>query len=230
MTQEIREKLFALTDEKYRKFSSKLIPGAVEMIGVRMPLLRALAKDLAKADFRTYFEEASFDYYEEIMLKGMVIGYAKCELEESLRNIEDFLPMITNWGICDSFCAGIKVNKQNSEKIWELLTDHIDDEKEFSVRFAVVMMLMHYINEEYIDRVLESLNQIAHHAYYVNMGIAWAVSVCYVKFPEKTEAYLKDCKLDDFTFNKSIQKIIESRRVEAEPKGRLRRMKRKAAL
>jgi 3-methyladenine DNA glycosylase AlkD len=89
------------------------------------------------------------------------------------------------------------------------------------------MMLDHFVTEEYIDQVLPLLDQVRHEGYYVKMGVAWAISVCYVKYPEKTMEYLKKSALDDFTYNKSLQKILESYRVDQASKAIIRGMKRK---
>ncbi len=95
------------------------------------------------------------------------------------------------------------------------------------IRFGVVMAMAHYIDEEYIDNVLQWMDRISHEGYYVKMAVAWALSVCYVKFPQKTMNYLKENHLDDFTYNKALQKIIESYRVSTEDKEIIRSMKRK---
>ena len=87
------------------------------------------------------------------------------------------------------------------------------------------MMLDYYIIEEYVDKVLANLNNIHSDKYYVKMAIAWAVSIVYIKFPKKCVNYLNNSNLDNFTYNKSIQKIIESYRVSEKNKELLRKMK-----
>jgi len=227
MNQTIRRKLLALADEEYRKFQSALIPGEDRLLGVRLPALRELAKEIAKGDWREYLNNAQDEYYEEIMLQGLVIGYAKAAPEEILKYTARFVPKITNWGVCDSFCTGLKLPKKQPKLVWDFILPYLRSEKEFDIRFAVIMMLAHYITDEYSDEVLSCLDRVRHDGYYVKMGVAWAVSVCYVKYPEKTMAYLKNCSLDDFTFNKSLQKIVESFRVDQESKAVIRGMKRK---
>ena len=99
--------------------------------------------------------------------------------------------------------------------------------QEYEIRFAVVCLLDFFIQEDFIDRILSFFSSIHHDGYYVKMAIAWAVSVCYVKFPEKTESFLLQNTLDDFTHNKAIQKIRESFRVSKEKKEKLKQWKRK---
>ena len=102
----------------------------------------------------------------------------------------------------------------------------LDSKHEYEIRFALVSMLNHFVTEEYIDRLLDRLNHINSDAYYVQMAAAWAVSVCYIKFPEKTTLFLQTDTMDTFTHNKSIQKIRESYRVSKEEKDKLLKWKR----
>lgn len=227
MNEAIRNRLFELAEEEYRKFSSSLIPGEDKLLGVRLPHLRELAKEIAKGDWREYLSNAQDEYYEEIMLQGLVIGYAKAPPEEILKYIVCFIPKISNWGVCDSFCTGLKLAKKHPEMVWDFIQPYLKSDKEFEIRFAVIMMLAHFIDEDHIDQVIAGLDQIRHEGYYVKMGAAWALSVCYVKYPEKTMQYLKNSNLDDFTYNKSLQKILESYRVDQESKTVIRNMKRK---
>lgn len=223
---EIREKIFELADEKYKEFHSGLCPNTNNIVGVRVPVLRNYAKELAKGDFRNYLTNAKDEYYEEVMLQGMVIGLAKMELEERLDYIKRFVPKIDNWAICDVFCAGLKFVNKNKEKVWKFLKQYLKSNKEFEIRFGVVMLLDFYITEDYIDRVIKILNEIKHEGYYVKMAVAWAISICYIKFPKETMKLLQENELDDFTYNKALQKIIESYRVSEEDKKMIRTMKR----
>ncbi|WP_252236770.1 DNA alkylation repair protein [Clostridium sp. CH2] len=223
----IREKIFKLSDVKYKEFHSKLCPNTNNIVGVRVPLLRKLAKEISNGEWRDYLSQAENEYYEEIMLQGMVIGLAKMDIEERVKYIGEFVPKIYNWGICDTFCAGLKCFKSNKEKGFDLLNTYLDSQKEFELRFAIVLLLDFYIVDEYVDRVIEILDNIHHDGYYVKMAAAWAISICYIKYPEKTIKYLKSNKLDDFTYNKALQKIIESYRVDKDEKNIIRNMKRK---
>lgn len=228
----VKKQLESMADEKYRQFAASLIPNAGSMLGVRLPALRKLSRTIAKGDWQQYLAEAETfqaEYFEEVMLKGMVIGAVKTGLEEKLRLVERFVPHIDNWSICDSFCSGLKEVRNDRERVWEFLTPYLGSSQEYELRFGVVMLLNHFIVDEYIDRVLEKLNFIRHDGYYAKMAVAWAVSVCFVHFPEKTLAYLKLKDWDDDTYNKALQKIIESNRVDAETKAMIRGMKRKKA-
>lgn len=225
--QEVRRKIFELADSDYKEFHSKLCPNTNNIVGVRVPILRNYAKELSKGDFIEYLENAENDYYEEIMLQGMIIGIAKMDIEERLKYIKKFIPKIDNWAICDTFCAGLKFVNRNREIVWQFLQKYINSKKEFELRFAIVMILDFYITDEYISDVINILDSIKHEGYYVKMAVAWAISIAYIKYPKITMKYLENNKLDDFTYNKALQKIIESYRVSNEEKEILKKMKKK---
>ena len=223
---DLRDKLFELSDDKFETFHSRLCPNTDNIIGVRLPLLRQLAKEIAKGDWRNFLSNSKEEYYEEILINGLVIAYAKCDVEERLNYIESFVPKIDNWAICDSFCNTLKFVNKNKEIMWEFIQPYLKSYNEFEIRFAVVIILNYYITEDYIDLVLKTLDNIKHDGYYVKMAVAWAISMCFVKFEEKTMAYLKDNSLDDFTYNKSLQKICESLRIDKNTKELIKSMKR----
>lgn len=227
MHQTIRQQLQDLAEEEYRLFSSKLLPDIDNILGVRLPLLRGMAKQLVKQDWRAYLLTAQDDSMEEVMLQGMVIGYARCAPEERLEFIRKFMPKINNWSVCDSFCNGLKFTEKNKELVWDFLQPYTQSDKEYEVRFAVVMLLSHFLDEEYIDRVFPVFDSVTHPGYYVKMAVAWAVSACYVRFPQQTMAYLQKNRLDDVTYNKALQKITESLKVDKATKEKIRAMKRK---
>ena len=225
----IREQLFALQDSKYQQFSSALIPNidAKTIIGVRVPMLRQLAKELAKTDPLSFLQTAEDTYFEELLLQGMVIGYLKLPPTEKLPLIAQFIPKIDNWSVCDSFCSGLKFTKTNQTLVWDFLQPYFKSKQAYDIRFAVVMLLNYYVDEQYIEQTLQLLDNIAHEDYYVKMAVAWAVSICYIKMPQETMPYLKNNNLDLFTYNKALQKITESLRIDADTKNMIRAMRRK---
>lgn len=224
----IRKQIFDLIDTDYQKFLSALIPTNDNILGVRMPALRKLAKGIAKDDWRTYLQTANDEYFEEVMLQGLVIGCVKVDVEEHLMYVAKFVPKIDNWSVCDSFCSGLKMTKQNKERVWSFLQPYVISEKEYELRFGIVMLLIYYSEPDYIDRVLGLLDRVQHEGYYVKMAVAWALSICFVKLPDPTMCYLAGRNsLDLFTYNKALQKIAESTRVDQEMKKVIRRMKRR---
>ncbi len=226
MKQKIKEKLFKLADSKYKEFHSKLCPGTDNIIGIRVPVLRNYAKELSQSyKIEELLKQIDNQYYEEIMLQGMLIGIEKEPFETIQTQIEEFVPKINNWAICDVFCAGLKITKKHKEKMWELIQKYLRADQEFLIRFGVVMILDFYIEEEYLPKDFEIFNAISSNDYYVQMAVAWALSICLIKFYDKTLIYLKTAKLDKFTYNKALQKAIESYRITDKQKEFLRKMK-----
>lgn len=226
MKQKIKKDLINLQDKKYKEFHSGLCPGTNNMIGIRVPILRNYAKELLKQyEFKNLIENIDEEYYEEIMLQGMLIGLAKEDFYTIIKEIENFVPKIDNWAVCDVFCAGLKITKKNKEKMWEFIKPYLKSDKEFEIRFGVVMILDYYIEEKYLKQIFKMFNEIQSKDYYVQMAIAWAISICIIKYYNETLEYLKDAKLDNFTYNKALQKGIESYRITTEQKQVLRNMK-----
>ena len=199
-TENIRKELQTLADSKYQEFHSSLLPGANNILGVRIPQLRTMAKEIIKKeDWRTFVESTDTIYYEETMLQGMIIGLAKMELEEQMKYVTMFIPRIDNWAVCDIFCSELKTSvKKGKENVWQFIQPYL----------------------KYAD----SFN---HDAYYARMAMAWMISLCFIKFPQKTMEYLKHSTLDNWTYNKALQKTIESFRVDKDTKDILREMKRR---
>jgi len=228
MHKKIRQDLLNLADKKYQKFHSSLCPGTDNIIGVRVPVLRNYAKKLSKQEnIKEYISFNKTVYYEEVMLQGMLIGLIKnCDIKETLSMIENFVPKIDNWAVCDICCAGLKTVNKNKETVWYFIQKYLKSKKEFELRFAIVMMLDYFIDEKHINEVLKIFDNIKHDGYYVKMAIAWAISVAFVKFPKTTIKYLKNNNLDGWTYNKGLQKICESLRVSKETKEKIKKMKR----
>lgn len=235
INQQIRETLLKKAESDYKKFSASLIPGVNNMLGIRLPFLRDMAKALVCGDWRAYLEEAECDYFEEVMLQGMVVGFASrkttertCasaaepDLNETLLMVEQFVPKISNWSLCDSFCAGLKFVKRNKAVVWKFLQKYLESDKEFELRFGVVLLLDYYIDNDYIDRVLDVLGNVRHDSRYVKMAVAWALSVCVVKQREKTLTFLQERRIDQETLQMTKQKVSDSFRVSEADKAFVR--------
>lgn len=220
----IRDELFKEQDLKYRDFQSKLIPniGKDKIIGVRIPVLRRIAKEAVKEKVSV----VDCCYYEEKLVKGLMIGYKKGSIEERLAELKEFVPLIDNWAVCDSCCSNLKFTVNNREIVFEFLLDYIN-KSEYETRFAVVMLMDYYLCDEYIDRTLDLIKSVKSDLYYVNMAVAWALSVAMVKYPDKVLEILKNKTLSAWVHNKTIQKCCESYRISADDKEYLKNLKRK---
>lgn len=223
---DIRNELLSLAEPKYKKFASSLIPGCDNLIGVRIPTIRKIAKRIVKDNPIEYLDNAEDIYFEETMLKALIIGNLKDDIEIVLEQITLFIPKITNWSICDSFCNELKIVKEHRERVLKFLQRYWQSDKGYEIRVAVVILLFYYIEEKYLDDLFFILDIIEHDDYYVKMAVAWAISMCFIKYPDETMHFLKDNHLDDETYNKSLQKIRESLKVGKETKEIIKAMRR----
>lgn len=228
---EVRERLRNMADASYKVFNDRLIPGTAPTIGTRVPEVRKTARMAAREDAERYLQEAEALagqelFQEERMVQGMVIGYAKMELESRLDHLDKFVPEISSWAVCDCCVSTLKFIGENQEQCWDWVIKWLNSDQEYELRFGIVALMDYYVTDHYIIQILELFSQVKSSAYYVKMGLAWAVSVCYVKFPDQTWAFLEQNQLDAWTQNKAIQKIRESLRVSKEQKEELLRLKR----
>lgn len=222
---DIYQELLGLRTKNITEYANKVIPNSKPVLGVKIPDLRIIAKRIAKEDYAAFLRECPDTYYEYQQLKAFVLGYAKDEIHTLLSYGDLLIPTIKDWSVCDSFCQSFKAARANREIVYEWLMKYKEKEDEFSQRVVAVMLMSHFLTEEYIDRVLSVMNELKYDAYYTKMGVAWCVATAYAKFPAKTMEFLKDTKLDDWTYCKAIQKMLESYRISKEDKERLRAMK-----
>lgn len=222
----LRQWLLQEAEPGVKDFAASLIPNCGEMLGVRLPKLRKKARELAKGDWQKFIA-ADCAYMEEVLLQGMVIGLLKLPIEEHLALVSAYVPKITNWSLCDSFCCGLKFTAKNRPAVWSFLQRYLDSKDEFELRFGVVMLLDFFVTEEWIDKVLEVLFRLNSEDYYAQMGIAWAISVCAAKFFDRTYAKMQEVVLSPVILKKSVQKSCESFRLTNEQKISLRTLAKK---
>ncbi|MBQ7883132.1 MAG: DNA alkylation repair protein [Phascolarctobacterium sp.] len=229
-SESLQAQLLSLQDLKYQKFHSSLLPGVENIIGVRMPALRNLAKEVLRTDWQNYLEtslpEAS-TYYEEDIIQALLIGTGKISWQERHAYIHAFVPKINNWAVCDLFCSTLKEAQKYPQEYWQLLLPYFSSTNAYALRFGAVMLLNHFTSDTYAKEALNLLHNVKHEDYYVKMAVAWAISIFYVKQPQLTLPLLQENHLDNFTHNKSIQKIRESFRVSDADKEMLNKLKRK---
>lgn len=217
----LREELFKNQDLKYKEFHSRLVPNidADKIIGVRVPMLRKIAKQAFRENAENLCE-----YYEEQVVRGLTVGMKKCSKEEHFEDIRAFVPLIDNWATCDICASSFKFVKNNQDDYFDLFVSYIN-KSEFETRFGVVMLMDFYIDDRYIDSVLDILKSVRSEYYYVNMAVAWALSVAFVKYEARVTEILKSNILSKDVQNKTIQKIKDSFRVDKETKASLNQFK-----
>ena len=209
----IREQLFNLKNDEYKNFNSKIINTQYPIIGVKTDILKRIAKENL-VNYKNYFNE-KHKYYEEFMIHGLMLGYLKLPIDELIYLLDQYIDMINCWSMVDSIVSNLKIFKKNLDLIFELSKQYIKSDDEFRVRFGYCILLCYFINsnnDKYNQEIINLCNK-KHSKYYIQMMVAWLLSVYYIKYPEKGFEFLKDNKLDDFTHNKTISKICDSFRI-----------------
>ena len=226
---DIKKNLLLMKDEKYLLFHSKLCKD-VNLIGIRVPLLKKYAKELYKEidNVDYWLENIDNEYYEEIMLKGMIISLdKKCSFDTLEKRLNYFVPLIDNWATCDTFCADLKITNEYKDEIYNYIKELLKSHDEFTLRFAIVMFLDYFIEIEYMEEILPMLLKIENDAYYVKMAISWALSICLIKEYDYTIKFIEHNNLSDFIFKTTIQKAIDSYRINDEKKNYLRELRKR---
>ena len=222
---EIISELFRLQDKKYADFQSKLIP-TVEMdriIGVRTPELRTFAKKLVKdEDMTSFLTSLPHQYFDENQLHAFVISLEK-DFDKCIAEIEAFLPFIDNWATCDQLSP--KVFKKEPEKLLPHIYTWIKSDKVYTVRFAIGMLMQHYLDERFNPKYADMVAAVRSEEYYINMMTALYFATALAKQYTSIIPYLEGKKLDDRVHNKAIQKSVESNRITAEQKTYLKTLK-----
>ena len=228
ITGEIRKELKKLQDKGYREMQVTIIPTleADSIIGVRTPALRQLAKEFAKReDISEFLSDLPHKFFEENQLHAFILSGMK-DAESCIRLVDEFLPYVDNWATCDQMSP--KVFKKHKQLLLEYVDKWIRSEHTYVKRFAIGMLMEHFLDEDFKTSYLTKVSKIRSEEYYVNMMIAWYFATALAKQYEDTLPFIEKQKLDKWTHNKSIQKAVESYRITPEPKEYLKTLKRKA--
>ena len=227
LNDEIREELYQLQDQKYRDFQSKLIPTADPntVIGVRTPELRKLAKQLIKReDIAVFLNDLPHRTFDENQLHAFLLSESK-DYETCIAEVERFLPFVDNWATCDQMSP--KVFRKHKPELLEHIREWLHSEKTYTARFAVGMLMQHYLDEAFDCSYPEMVAELKSDEYYINMMIAWYFATALAKQYESILPFLEQHRLAVWTHNKTIQKAVESYRITSEQKEYLKSLKRK---
>ncbi len=206
------EELFQYSDKKYLEFNKKIIFTQYKMIGIRIPDIRKIAKKISETDFESFLNCNFMGCYEELLLRGILISYFT-EFNKFILYFDDFVKLIDNWAICDTCLASYKFIKNNRDKFLDKIKEYIFSNKEFITRVGVIFLLYYYLTDDYIDEVFILISDIKIRKYYVDMAIAWLISVAFVKNTSETIKFLDNNNLNDEIIKMAIQKIRDSRKV-----------------
>ena len=222
---ELQQNLFGMRDAAYAAFIAKLTPGfpPSHFIGVRVPLLRTIARSFAKGeDSMSFLSHLPHSYYEEDMLHGMLISLVK-DYDRCLDLTDRFLPYVDNWAVCDTLSP--KVFAKHKAQLLENILRWSSSSHTYTCRFGLRMLMTHFLDDSFSADFLEIPAAIRSEEYYVKMMVAWFFATALAKQWEATLPYLENRQLDPWTHRKTIQKAIESYRIPPERKDYLRTLR-----
>ena len=222
----VTDMLYHCRDEKYRNFTTGLIPNINKdtVLGVKIPELRKIAKEIVRKErAKEFLEELPHQYYEENQIHSFIIDYGKYSFEETIRLTEVFLPYIDNWAVCDSFKPGVL--KKNAKQLLPYIEKWLKSDRTYTIRYAYVLLLNWYLDDNFDKDILEKAATVKSGEYYVRTAEAWFFSMALVKQYDCTIIYLEEKILDPDVHKKTIQKAIESRQIDNRTKEYLRTLK-----
>ena len=190
MYNDFLNELYKLQDLKYKEFHSSLILSD-NLIGVRTPELKIIAKNISKSDYKKFFKENKHKLYEENIIHGLVLGYLKLNFNDLKPYIDEFIPYIDNWAVCDGTASNLKIFNKNKESGFIEIKKYLKDNNYWINRFGYVLLLDYYIEDKYIDEIFKLCNNYKNE-YYVKMAISWLISMCYIKYKDKTLKFLNN--------------------------------------
>lgn len=219
----IRDRLFALQDTAYRDFTAALIPGADNIIGVRSPALRQLAKELSDSKHaQRLVHTLPHRYLEEYNLHSFLISRER-DFDACIREVEALLPYVDNWAVCDSLSPS--VFRRQAPRLLPYIERWVHSDHTYTVRFGILCLMRYFLDDRFDSRYCDMVAQVHSDEYYVNMMRAWYFATALAKQYDAVLPYIESRQLDRWTHNKAIQKSIESRRISDDRKAYLRTLK-----
>ncbi len=223
--EDVRRRLYELSDPEYGEFQSKLIPNMdrAHFIGVRTPALRNLAKELYGTDEATEFlNDLPHTYFDEDQLHAFLVSRAK-PFDICIEEVDKFLPYVNNWATCDQMSPAIF--KKNTDLLLPRIFSWIDSDHVYTVRFGIGMLMQYFLDDLFDKKYPEKVSRIRSDEYYINMMIAWYFATALAKQYDAVLPFLEEQKLSTWVHNKTIQKAVESYRITDEQKAYLRSLR-----
>lgn len=223
----INQRLQALAESDYKAFNERIIPTNYPIMGIRMPAMKKLAKEIAKHErVNEYLQTAQYTTYEHVLLCGLVLSeMKKMPLEELWVYFDALIRRFDNWAHVDTIISALKVFNKHPQQVLSHIMPLKHDEGEFTKRVFVIVLMDFFMDHHHIDATLQHLTEVPQGQYYVDMALAWAVSVALVKHYDKTLPLLERPVFSAFVHNKGIQKARESFRISPSAKEYLNGLK-----
>lgn len=217
------EYLKSVSEDKCKDFNSRIIPDTSLMFGIRVPVLRRIAKEISKGNAEDFLKLKKGTFHEEVIIEGLVAAEKKCPYDEMLGDIVKFSDKIYNWAICDT--VSFKGLKKYIPEFWNDKDILLKSENPWQVRFGLGILMNFYITDEYIDDVLKICVNIKSDFYYVNMMQAWLIATAAAKYCDKVLVLLEGRYLNDEVHKMTVRKMLDSHRISDEAKNKVREMR-----
>ena len=218
------EYFLQLKRPEFIEFDSKLVNTNKEILGIRVPILRNLAKEIAKGDVLSFLDNISLEFYEFFSLKGLLIAKIK-DPRITIQYLKVFVPKIDNWATCDIMCGDLKIVAKYKELFYPIIKEFVSGNNTFSVRVGVVLLMKYYLDGEYIIDTFKLIKTIKIDTYYVNMAVSWLLAEAYLKNKELVSQEIKNRCFNKDIINKAISKICDSFRVSNNDKQYIRQFR-----
>lgn len=224
-TLDLRKELNLQKDNEYKEFHERIVSTKYTILGVRVPAVRKLAKSIKTREEIQALLDLNDPYYEEVLAGGLAIGALKEPLPKKEDLIYKYISNIDNWALCDSFCSALKSVKKEKDEAFAIIQKMLKSQKTYEVRFALVLLNNYFVQEEYLDFILKTVESVKSKEYYINMAAAWLFSSCYILNPDMCWNWLLSSSASPWIINKGIQKCLESYRVDSHQKEKLRKLR-----
>ena len=205
-------------NETYAAFNKRIVNTKMPVIGVRVPDLRRLARELAPdmsaADISKLLLKVQNESFDYVLLCGLLITHTRLDDQTAIDLAKQYLPCVDSWAHIDTFVE--KKRRFTGEIWWDFALECLQNEDEFTVRYGVISLMTNFLDEAHIDQVFAALRNVKHDGHYVKMALAWLYATAAVHFFDLTLAELENEHIDTWTRNKAYQKMRESRRFTPE--------------
>ena len=204
-------------DKSYREFNSKLIPGVENVLGIRIPALRNIIKEMNEDGREEFLNSLPHRWHEENIMHMIIITEEK-DFDKAKEMLLNFLPYVDNWQVSDVGIPKSFKSTKDREGLLEFVKILISKEATYFKRYGIFILMKLFLDDFYNSEVLDMVANIKSEEYYVNMMRAWFFQEAMVKRYGDAIKYLEDKKLDRFTHLKTISKCVDSRKIDEKMK------------
>ena len=223
----LRAELEAMPEDGNAAFVAKLTPNIdpSSILGVRVPLLRKLAKQIIReGNADAFLNDLPHRYLEENQVHAFVINEIR-DYDECMERLEAFLLHVDCWNVTDAIRP--KIIAKHTKQAEPVLRRWMKSKEPYTVRTAIGLYMAYYLDDAFERKQAERIADLRFDHYYVRMMAAWYMATALTKQPDAVMPLLEQHRMDPWTHNKTIQKAVESYRIPEDQKAYLKTLRRK---